>query len=111
MAVNTFEDNSTSIDHETYSADANDTSVILVAGGADLDLSYVDVVKYGYASDLLSASFWGFNAAINVVRSHITTLRTGTDQLIPIISPFPLEAGFADLTTHRQMHQQHPSTI
>lgn len=67
MAVNTFEENSTVIDHESYSADANDTSVILVSGGADLDLSYVDVVKYGYASDLLSASFWGFNAAVNVV--------------------------------------------
>lgn len=71
MAVNTFSEG-TSLDHETYSADANDTSVILVSGGADLDLSYVDVIKYGYASNLLSASFWGFNAAINVVRSHNT---------------------------------------
>lgn len=78
MAANTFDENSTSIDHETYSADANDTSVILVAGGADLDLSYVDVVKYGYASDLLSASFWGFNAAINVVCSAFTRPRTHT---------------------------------
>lgn len=85
MAVNTFEENSTAIDHETYSADANDTSVILVAGGADLDLSYVDVIKYGYASNLLSASFWGFNAAINVVRSHFTTLRIGADRVISII--------------------------
>lgn len=110
MAVNTFEDNSTSIDHETYSADANDTSVILVAGGADLDLSYVDVVKYGYASDLLSASFWGFNAAINVVRSHTTTHRTGTDQLILIITPFLSVACSANLKTPRQTHQQHPST-
>lgn len=109
MAVNTFEEN-TSIDHEAYSADANDTSVILVAGGADLDLSYVDVVKYGYASDLLSASFWGFNAAINVVRSHTTTLKTGTDQLVPILPPFLLVACFAHLTTHRQMRQQRPST-
>lgn len=77
MAVNTFEDNSTSIEHETYSADANDTSVILVSGGGDLDLSYVDVIKYGYASNLLSASFWGFNAAINVVRSHTTNPEPG----------------------------------
>lgn len=107
--MNTFEENSTAIDHETYSADANDTSVILVAGGADLDLSYVDVIKYGYASNLLSASFWGFNAAINVVRSHITTLRIGTDHLIPDIPPFFLVP--ASLTTsHRQMHPQRPST-
>ncbi|KAJ0122512.1 hypothetical protein J7T55_003025 [Diaporthe amygdali] len=74
VAANTFDENSTSIDHETYSADANDTSVILVAGGADLDLSYVDVVKYGYASDLLSASFWGFNAAINVANASTASL-------------------------------------
>lgn len=85
MAVNTFEENSTAIDHETYSADANDTSVILVAGGADLDLSYVDVIKYGYASNLLSASFWGFNAAINVVSLHITTPYAGTISFL--ISP------------------------
>ncbi|KAL1879299.1 hypothetical protein Daus18300_001880 [Diaporthe australafricana] len=74
VAANTFEDNSTAIDHETYTADGNDTSVILVSGGADLDLSYVDVVKYGYASDLLSASFWGFNAAINVANASTASL-------------------------------------
>ncbi|KKY31247.1 hypothetical protein UCDDA912_g08800 [Diaporthe ampelina] len=74
VAVNTFQENSTSIDHETYSADANDTSVILVSGGADLDLSYVDVIKYGYASDLTSASFWGFNAAINVANASTASL-------------------------------------
>lgn len=47
--------------------DGNDTSVILVAEGAELDLSYVDVIKYGYSSNLNEASFWGINAAINVV--------------------------------------------
>lgn len=79
MAVNTFEENSTAIDHESYSADANDTSVILVSGGADLDLSYVDIIKYGYASDLLAASFWGFNAAINVVCFCSTSPQPGMD--------------------------------
>lgn len=86
MAVSTFEENSTFIDHETYSADANDTSVILVSGGADLDLSYVDIVKYGYASDLLSASFWGFNAAINVVRCLFTISKTITHRAIFLFS-------------------------
>ena len=47
--------------------DANDTSVILVTEGASLDLSYVDVLKFGYSTNLDYASFWGFNAAINVV--------------------------------------------
>lgn len=103
--MNTFEENSTAIDHETYSADANDTSVILVAGGADLDLSYVDVIKYGYASNLLSASFWGFNAAINVVRSNSTTPRKGTDHLISDIPPLLSRACFAN-SNSRQMHQQ-----
>lgn len=104
MAVNTFEENSTAIDHETYSADANDTSVILVAGGADLDLSYVDVIKYGYASNLLSASFWGFNAAINVVRSHSTNPRTETDHLIPDIPPFFLVPALLITTPGKRIH-------
>lgn len=47
--------------------DANDTSVISVAEGAQLGLSFVDVIKYGYSSNLNYASFFGINAAINVV--------------------------------------------
>lgn len=47
--------------------DANDTSVILVSDGASLDLSHVDILKYGYYSNILTASFYGFNAAVNVV--------------------------------------------
>lgn len=62
-----FEDNNTLLAYETLTVDANDTSVILVAEGANLDLSYVDVIKYGYSSNLDDASFWGFNAAVNVV--------------------------------------------
>lgn len=60
-------ENSTSLSHETLSVNANDTSVISVAGGAELELSYVDVIKYGYSSNLNYASFYGINAAINVV--------------------------------------------
>lgn len=54
--------------------DANDTSVILVTDGVDLGLSFVDVIKYGYASNLDYSSFWGFNAAINVVRGLVTSM-------------------------------------
>jgi hypothetical protein len=67
-AAYTFEGNSTAIDHETFNTTLNDTSVLLAANGAEFNLSYVDVLKYGYASNLLEASFYGFNAAINVVR-------------------------------------------
>lgn len=67
VAAYSFDANSSQRSHETLAVDANDTSVILVANGASLDLSFVDVIKYGYASNLLEASFWGFNAAVNVV--------------------------------------------
>ena len=55
-----------SIDHQTFSTSANDTSVIVVGNGAQLNLSFVNIVKYGYSSNLLQASFFGVNAAINV---------------------------------------------
>lgn len=67
IAAYAFEGNSTAIDHETFSTALNQTSVILAADGAELNLSYVEVVKSGYASNLLESSFYGFNAAINIV--------------------------------------------
>lgn len=67
IAPYVFDGNSTSIDHESFSTTLNDTSVILVADGAELNLSYVDIAKSGYFSNLLEASFYGFNAAVNVV--------------------------------------------
>jgi hypothetical protein len=66
-AAYTFEENSTSIDHETFSTTLNDTTVILVANGAEVNLSFVDIEKSGYASNLLWSSFYGFNAAVNIV--------------------------------------------
>lgn len=59
------------IDHESFFVDANDTSVILVADGASFNGSYLDILKEGYSSNLLYASFWGFNAAVNVVSLRI----------------------------------------
>ena len=55
-----------SLDHQTFSASNNDTSVIVVGNGAALNLSFVDILKTGYSSNLLQASFFGVNAAINV---------------------------------------------
>lgn len=54
--------------------DANDTTVILATDGADLVLSHVDVIKYGYFSNLLESSFWGFNAAVNVANASTAEL-------------------------------------
>jgi hypothetical protein len=62
-----FEGNSTSITHTTFSTTLNNTSVILVANKAELDLSLVDIEKSGYASNLLWSSFYGFNALVNIV--------------------------------------------
>jgi hypothetical protein len=81
-AVYTFEDNSTSLDHETFVATANDTTVLLVANGAELDISYVDVTKSGYASNLLWSSFYGFNAAINVVSIFYVTVLNTRDKIM-----------------------------
>lgn len=58
--------NTSSINHRTFSTSDNDTSVIVVGNGASLNLSFVSVLKSGYTSDLLQASFFGVNAAINV---------------------------------------------
>jgi hypothetical protein len=67
IAAYTFDDNSTTIDHESFSTTLNQTSVILVADSAELSLSFVDIQKSGYAFNLLESSFYGFNAAVNIV--------------------------------------------
>ncbi|KAI0133483.1 hypothetical protein BJ170DRAFT_164081 [Xylariales sp. AK1849] len=73
-AAYVFDSESATIDHTSYSVNENDTSVILVAEGANLDASYVDIVKFGYSSNLLQASFWGFNAAVNVANGSTANL-------------------------------------
>lgn len=55
-----------SMDHQTWYASNNDTNVIVIANGANLNLSYVNIIKNGYSSNLLQASFFGVNAAITV---------------------------------------------
>jgi hypothetical protein len=57
------------------SVDANDTSVVLAADGANLNLEYVDMLKYGYSSNLLQASFYGFNVAINVANASMAYIK------------------------------------
>jgi hypothetical protein len=79
IAAYTF-DNSTSFSHQVFSTALNQTSVILVTG--ELNLSYSTIIKSGYASNLLESSFWGFNAAINVVSLNVTS--TNLEQCSPI---------------------------
>ncbi|KAL1613815.1 hypothetical protein SLS54_010276 [Diplodia seriata] len=66
--------NDTSADHASFSAAANDTSVIVVTDGTTLNLSYANVVKRGYSSNLYQASFYGLNAAINVANGSAATI-------------------------------------
>ncbi|KAI4592351.1 hypothetical protein KJ359_011291 [Pestalotiopsis sp. 9143b] len=74
VAGTSYVSETVSIDHESFSVDANDTSVILVAEGASFNGSYLDILKEGYSSNLLYASFWGFNAAVNVANASTATL-------------------------------------
>lgn len=54
------------ISHQSFSGTSNDTDAILVSGEAELDLYFVNVLKTGYSTNLVQASFFGVNAAINV---------------------------------------------
>ncbi|KAI0474890.1 hypothetical protein GGR56DRAFT_485341 [Xylariaceae sp. FL0804] len=60
--------------HETLTANGNDTSVVVIANGADVEMSHVDILKEGYSSNLNWASFYGFNAAINVANASTAEL-------------------------------------
>lgn len=62
---------STSIDDETLTATANDTSVIIVTAGADVNFTDDTIVKYGYSTNLWEASFWGMNSALNIQNTSI----------------------------------------
>jgi hypothetical protein len=47
------------ITRSSLSVNANDTSVLVIANGSDIDVSYTNVVKFGYCSNLYQASFYG----------------------------------------------------
>jgi hypothetical protein len=62
-------DNHTSLGHETFTVNKNDTSVIVVSGGAETNISFSKIIKYGYSSNLFQASFFGSNAAVNIANT------------------------------------------
>ncbi|KAJ5287400.1 hypothetical protein N7478_003086 [Penicillium angulare] len=67
-----FFDNETTLARETYTVDQNDTSVIVITEESNIDMTYIDVIKNGYASSLNQASFYGANAAINVANASVS---------------------------------------
>ncbi|KAK7415153.1 hypothetical protein QQX98_006097 [Neonectria punicea] len=62
------------VEHKALSTNKNDTSVIVVSDGAHLTASHVDILKTGYSTNLNTASFYGFNAAVNVANDSSATL-------------------------------------
>lgn len=70
VATHNVKGETVSADHVTWYAKGNDTSVLLVAEEGSFTGSYMTFDKSGYSTNLNDASFWGFNAAINVV-SHL----------------------------------------
>ncbi|KAL2855388.1 hypothetical protein BJY01DRAFT_231700 [Aspergillus pseudoustus] len=53
------------IRHRVLEGTGNDTSVLVVANGSDVDVAYTTIAKFGYITSLNQASFYGVNAAIN----------------------------------------------
>ncbi|CZR37637.1 uncharacterized protein FPRO_07172 [Fusarium proliferatum ET1] len=74
IGVHDFKHKSVSVDHVTWHADKNDTSIVLVSKNADFAASYSTFIKSGYYSNLNWASFYGFNAAINVANNSVAIL-------------------------------------
>jgi hypothetical protein len=54
-----YSDTDLNISHAFLTVNANDTSVLVIANGSDIAVSYTDVVKFGYCSNLYQASFYG----------------------------------------------------
>jgi hypothetical protein len=63
---------STSIDDETFTATANDTSVIIVTAGGDFNLTDDTIVKHGFSTNLWEASFWGMNTEVNIQNTSVS---------------------------------------
>ncbi|KAJ5784705.1 uncharacterized protein N7503_009917 [Penicillium pulvis] len=69
LATHKVNGKTSSANHVTWSATANDTSVLVVANDASFTGTYMNFEKSGYSTNLNDASFWGFNAAINVANA------------------------------------------
>ena len=54
-----YSDKDLNITRAFLTVNANDTSVLVIANGSDIDVSYTNIVKFGYCSNLYQASFYG----------------------------------------------------
>ncbi|KAH7114940.1 hypothetical protein B0J13DRAFT_655671 [Dactylonectria estremocensis] len=70
----TFDKGRNTVKHRKLSTDQNDTCVVVVSDGAHLTATQVDILKTGYSSNLNEASFYGFNAAVNVANASTAYL-------------------------------------
>ncbi|KAG9958800.1 hypothetical protein KCU61_g8077, partial [Aureobasidium melanogenum] len=74
VASNMWSNATITSSHKTYSVDANDTSVVVIAGKSTARFNYDTFIKQGYSTNLIEASFWGVNAAVwvgNASTAHI----------------------------------------
>ncbi|KAJ5128610.1 hypothetical protein N7448_002326 [Penicillium atrosanguineum] len=62
------------ISHHTLSVSANDTSVVVITEGSQVNISDSTIIKHGYSTDLYQSSFYGLNAAINVANTSVAYL-------------------------------------
>jgi hypothetical protein len=53
------------ITRAVLTVNANDTSVLVISNGSDIDVSYTDIVKFGYCSNLFQASFYGRDVEVS----------------------------------------------
>ena len=67
-----FDDSDATISHETLTVDANDTSVISLAGGAEVNATYINVLKEGYSSNLNQGNILTPSPARLVLLNHLS---------------------------------------
>ncbi|CRG87860.1 hypothetical protein PISL3812_04881 [Talaromyces islandicus] len=68
-----FSETEQAIEHRTFAATANDTSVVVVTKDSAVNVSNSLILKYGYASNIYQSSFYGVNAAVNVANGSSAT--------------------------------------
>jgi hypothetical protein len=57
------------ITRAVLTVNANDTSVLVILNSLDIEISYPDIVKSSYCSNLFQASF--YRAAVEVSRTKV----------------------------------------
>lgn len=68
-----FSEADRTIEHRTFEATANDTSVVIVTDNSVVNVSRSLILKHGYASNIYQSSFYGVNAAVNVANGSSAT--------------------------------------